>query len=241
MQYVPGFVWEVLSTGAVSASLLAFFGWIFKGQIGHWLSKDIERLKNQFQKELEAEKASHLHALEAYKVSLIAEAERAKASQAVKTAVAVKFSEHQFTAIADINRSVAGLASHACALYELALFCLKRNEASYWNDFEQRKDAVVGLIDVCRGHISSARLYLSAADAQQIHHFESVVSGILVIAGRMRIQALGEAYFQIDLPQVGEFLKFTTADERLAYMNMREEKMLKVLQDNAIRHLEMKQ
>ena len=109
MADVGGFVLEVLGTGAVVTAMLGIVAVMSRSQLAHWLNKDIERIKADLQRDLESEKARHQQALESYRVSLIAEAERSKASQAVLTAVAVKFSEDQFTAMNAINGAYADL------------------------------------------------------------------------------------------------------------------------------------
>jgi hypothetical protein len=82
------FLWTVAASSAGTTTLLAAAAWLFKGQISHWLNKDLEAAKAQHQRELEA-----------YKISLIAAAERAKAGQEIKRASALKMMEIKFDAL----------------------------------------------------------------------------------------------------------------------------------------------
>jgi hypothetical protein len=94
MEQVMHFVWETFVSGVWSAALLTAAGFLFRGQIGHWLNKDLERAKAQHQRELES-----------YKVSLIAESERAKAAQELKKAAALKIVEMQFSCLDRYHRA----------------------------------------------------------------------------------------------------------------------------------------
>ncbi|OGB10225.1 MAG: hypothetical protein A3E23_14075 [Burkholderiales bacterium RIFCSPHIGHO2_12_FULL_65_48] len=91
------FGWEwILSVVAGSAgggALVLIAGYLGKAQLSHWLTKDLEALK-----------AKHQRDLEAYKISLIAEAERAKASQEVRKAMAVKIAEKKFAALDALHK-----------------------------------------------------------------------------------------------------------------------------------------
>lgn len=91
-------IWSMLGSGAVAAVLLGVAGYLGRTQLAHWLNRDIEKIK-----------AEHNRQLEAYKVSLIAEAERAKASQEVKKSMAIRIAEKRFEALDRLHRI---LASH---------------------------------------------------------------------------------------------------------------------------------
>ena len=85
------FFWTVAASSVGSTALLSAAAFFLKAQIGHWLNKDLEATKNVYQQQLEA-----------YKVSLIAESERAKAVQSVKTAGALKLIDHKFRFVGTI-------------------------------------------------------------------------------------------------------------------------------------------
>lgn len=89
-------IWSTLGSGAVAATLLAVAGYLGRSQLAHWLSRDLEKIK-----------AQHARELEAYKVGLIAEAERAKASQEVKKSMAIRIAEKRFEALDKLHRSLA--------------------------------------------------------------------------------------------------------------------------------------
>lgn len=93
-----GFVLAALAGGGLSAVLLTIAAVLGKSHLAHWLNKDIERIKSQHQKDLEA-----------YKVSLIAEAERVKASQDVQKSIAVRIAEMKFDAIKQVQETCSQL------------------------------------------------------------------------------------------------------------------------------------
>lgn len=104
---VIDWVYSVLASAAGAAALIATAVYLGRAQLSHWLSKDLETQKAQFQRDLEAQKAQHQRDLESYKVSLIAETERAKASQDVRKAMAIKIAEKRFNAIDGLHRALS--------------------------------------------------------------------------------------------------------------------------------------
>ena len=96
MADVTGFIWAGLAGGGLSAALLAIAAVLGKSQLAHWLNKDIERIKSQHQRDLEA-----------YKFSLIASVERTKASQDVQKSMALLVAEKKFHALDRLNQAVA--------------------------------------------------------------------------------------------------------------------------------------
>lgn len=112
MADIGGFIWAGLAGGGLSAALLAIAVVLGKSQLAHWLNQDIEAIK-----------AKHQQDLETYKVSLIAEAERAKAAQDVKKAMAVQMANKRFAAIdrlhlssSDIHLKISAFMGMAHAL-----------------------------------------------------------------------------------------------------------------------------
>ncbi len=73
------------------------------------LAVDVESLRHQFAKELAELTAAHQRDLESYKVSLIAETERAKALQDVRKIVALRAAERRFGAVAALLDAYLGL------------------------------------------------------------------------------------------------------------------------------------
>lgn len=94
---------NVIASAGAGTVLLSLGVFVFNESIRQWLTRsvsaDLERLKSDLAREVEA-----------YKVTLIAETERAKANQQIKTALALRIGEKRFEAIADLNAMVIGLA-----------------------------------------------------------------------------------------------------------------------------------
>lgn len=105
------YVLDALGSGVVAAALLSVAAWLGKQQISAWLNKDLERLKDQNLRELEAKKAEYQRELEAYRASLIAAAERTKAEAEVKKAGALRIVEKRFAALDRLHAAVSGHAS----------------------------------------------------------------------------------------------------------------------------------
>lgn len=123
--------WEwglsILGSGAVSAALLGCAGYLFRAQLSHLLNKDLELLK-----------AKHQRDLEAYKVGLIAETERAKANQALKTAAAMKIVEKKYSAIDALHSSTIGLSK---LVYSISRSDFKHRTKETIDDMRKRIDA----------------------------------------------------------------------------------------------------
>lgn len=115
MEYGWEFLWSVIASSAGTAILLGALGWLCRGQISHWLNKDMEAVKAQHQRDLQREKVEFERQLEAYKVTLIAEAERAKAAQSVRTAGALRMVDRKFEALNDASKHVRGITSSGVA------------------------------------------------------------------------------------------------------------------------------
>lgn len=98
------FFWSVVASSAGTTALLAAAGWLCKGQISHWLNRD-----------LEAAKAQHQRDLEAYKITLIAAAERAKAAQEIRRASALKMLEMKVDALKRLHSAHRGLGTELLA------------------------------------------------------------------------------------------------------------------------------
>lgn len=98
------FIWPAIKAGLGSATFIGLLILIFQERIRRFFEKgmleDLERVKNANQRELEA-----------YKVSLIADAERYKATQDVKKSAALRVVEKRFNALDILHRSTLGNVS----------------------------------------------------------------------------------------------------------------------------------
>lgn len=103
------FLLSALAGGGVTAALLAIAGYLGRAQLAHWLNKDIEQIK-----------ARHQQDLEAYKVSLIAEAERAKSVQDLKRAGAMKVLEMELEALKEFQAAKRAIAVDYVALAQMS-------------------------------------------------------------------------------------------------------------------------
>lgn len=222
------FVSEVVVSGALSAVLVLIAGFLGRSQLSHWLNKDLEKIKNNFQKELEATKSKHQIELENYKISLIAEAEKTKANQAVKTSVALKFSEHQFNAVNAINIAYADLGNQALIIYRM---CLDENfEFQEWRDklhvmqedFEKKSDALTK-------SIFSATFFMRDEHVTKLHDYCAFLCGVVEAGAVLRLRQHGKDAL-IELSEMAaDFIKLESIGKQMELVRHKELEVTKIL------------
>lgn len=99
MEQIWHWALSIAASSVGAAALLAVAAVLGRNQLSHWLNKDLERVK-----------AGHQRELEAYKVTLIADTERAKALQDLQKSSALRILEKKFAAIDSLHRACSGLA-----------------------------------------------------------------------------------------------------------------------------------
>lgn len=151
--------WEwglsILGSGAVAASLVGTAGYLFRTQLSHLLNKDLEAIKAQHQRDLEA-----------YKVGLIAETERAKASQALRTAGAIKIVEKKFESIEALHTSTIELTSF---IYASARSDLQHRTNDSRNLVHTRINAFDAARERLSPFLSNERRVICFAFSQALH------------------------------------------------------------------------
>ncbi|RYF02361.1 MAG: hypothetical protein EOO32_00115 [Comamonadaceae bacterium] len=163
------FLLSVIASSAGTAALLSGAALLFRKQISHWLSKDLERLKNQYAKDLEA-----------YRVSLIAETERIKAHQEVKKAGALLVIERKYKALMELHDSVEGVAAD---LFSTASMKGVAKTTRYADATQER------LKRIANAH-SAARPFLTDAESVALTSLKkSVVQCYGIILGRTSFPA----------------------------------------------------
>lgn len=133
MSSISDFVWAGLAGGGLSALLLSIAAVLGKSQLAHWLNKDIERIKANYQAEMAEKQAQYQMSLEAYRTTLIAQTEATKASQEVKKVMAVKMAELKFEAIKELRgvcNQIGMLLSYAEAARRINLHVDYRDMAA---------------------------------------------------------------------------------------------------------------
>lgn len=140
MADIGGFFWTVLAGGGVSALLLGIAAILGKSQLAHWLNKDIEVIKSQHQKALEADKAKYARELETYRTSLIAQAEAIKASQDVRKAMALQLAGKRFEAIFQVHKCLIGTSVELLALMKHSFL-----HPQYREDLDRSRSRILSL------------------------------------------------------------------------------------------------
>ena len=117
---------DILARATTLLVLLAgFVGFLCREKVKQVLKRtllgDIETIKHDFAKELAEHSAQLQREMEAYKVSLIAESERAKAAQEVKKSLALRMADRRFSALAALLDALGGYDVHAVSTVSIML------------------------------------------------------------------------------------------------------------------------
>lgn len=124
MSAILSFVVEAVELLAKASSLIILFAGIvsfflrekIKQMLNRSLTIEIETRRKDLQKELAEQAALYQRELEAYKVTLIAQAEQIKAAQEVKKSLALRIAERKFTAISTLLDAYTGIELQIAAL-----------------------------------------------------------------------------------------------------------------------------
>lgn len=238
MADIVGFVQEVLGVGVVVSALLGIAAFLGRSQIAHWLNKDIERIKSQYQAELESQKAVHMRDLETYKVSLIAEAERARAEQLVATSAAVKFSEHRYTAINALSQAQSRMAVEALGLYTRILASIGRGDAfEEWVENQKRayRERTKALSDA----IASAAIFMDPIEIATLENFNFLVSGVVSLGEVQFLEMIGTLVDDFDMSGLEKFSSIHDHQGKLAYMQAAQREADELVRTCAIKILRM--
>ncbi|QNI03389.1 hypothetical protein HXW73_10850 [Halomonas sp. SH5A2] len=103
MSQIVSFLDDLARATPLFLVLASFIGYYYREKLKQVLSRsmlsEIETLKKDLNKELAEHSAQLQRDIETYKVSLIAEAERVKATQDVKKSLALRMAERKFNAL----------------------------------------------------------------------------------------------------------------------------------------------
>lgn len=125
------------------------------------LARDQAKYSSELQREMEA-----------YKVSLIAEGERIKAQQHVKTAVALRIAERKYAALSDINKEMSSLQYDLTHLLETPQ---GENPIRYEKKWATQVDGIVATHAV----VDEASSFLSPTMLERCREFNSSVARAL--------------------------------------------------------------
>lgn len=162
-------IWSVVAGSAGSGALVLIAAYLGRSQLAHWLTKDLEALKAQHQRDLEA-----------YKISLIAEAERAKASQEVRKAMAVKIAEKKFAALDTLHKVLDPQATRLLSLLHFAPTLEKLEMMERISELSN-KSAELSLA------VRMAAPFMSVEEAKLISDYATLISQVLVRLAREEI------------------------------------------------------
>ena len=124
MSAILQFLIDSVDLLAKAASLIILFGGItsfflrekIKQVLNRSMTIEIENRKKDLNKELAEQAAMHQRELEAYKVTLIAQAEQIRAAQEIKKSLALRIAERKFTAISTLLDAYTGIEIQIGAL-----------------------------------------------------------------------------------------------------------------------------
>jgi hypothetical protein len=153
MKFVD-WLWSVMGSVGITAALVAAAAWLGRSQITQWLTRDLERLKHQHQRELEA-----------YKVSMLADIERTKARQEVQKSGALKIIEKKYEALHELHMAVAGIAGHVIAAAQMV--------------HPSRTDGAIERVERLARASEVASMFLAPNQGQTIAKFRTVLANVL--------------------------------------------------------------
>ncbi|HEU4854075.1 MAG TPA: hypothetical protein VFS89_02170 [Nitrosospira sp.] len=199
---MPGWVIEILNGmlgGGIFALLAAFIGFMFrekwKQMLQRSLTRDMEQIKHDFQQKLEA-----------YKVTLIAEAEAAKARQDLRKSVALRYAEIEFERIVALEQvtsplyidilSYANIAVDNKSIEQQSLALDKIKELSRAvelagifltvNDKFKFLELKKRLIEVIDEHVGLGKLLLSSNEILESNFLHAVIAVHGILSERIK-------------------------------------------------------
>lgn len=238
---------EALPAGVISTSCFAIAAFLGRNNIKHWLNRDLEQLRANFQKELESIKAGHQRELEAYKISLIAEAEKTKAEQGVRSAVALKFSEQQFTAVNEVSNAYADLGQKAISLYQ-KYSNLDHQITQVGLSFDVAKEMIEiseEEFNRCSQELTAAifsvKLFMEEGDVDLLHNYDALLTGVVQsgLCNFMGDQGLEVDKSTYETCLVKEFGSLASIREKINYVRSKETEVSKTLRKYADRFISM--
>lgn len=191
----------MLGGGAVTL-LVAVIGFMFrekwKQMLQRSLTQDMEQIKHDFQQKLEA-----------YKITLIAEAESAKAKAELRKSIALRYSEIEFERLVELEHIVAGLPPEVMAyaaiaseqktneqrqlvldkVRELNIAIHRVGMFASFEDKQKFNRLSQGLIDVINMHVGA--LLPNMTNGTQAYNDLLLASAAVAIVVRERIKELG--------------------------------------------------
>jgi hypothetical protein len=181
MEYWWQWTLSILGSSAGAAAALAIAGYLGRAKLSHWLNKDLEEVKARHQRELEA-----------YRTSLIAEAERTKAEQAVKTAKALRIADKEFVAVERLHLALVPYA--AAAMVYLEHF----NSATREADWIKLNDVMREFTDAER----HASIFLTGDDRKIFFDLQDAFSTVVEAALKLKAPMEPKACEVITAPLV---------------------------------------
>jgi hypothetical protein len=173
----------VARAGGIIAVLTIGLGFIFREKwkqiLQRSLAEDLERLKAELSKDqvehaasltpqLEQIKHDFQQKLEAYKVSLIAEAEAVKAKGELRKNIALRYAEIEFQRMVELEYVIASLATNIVAMSSLA---------PEFKTADDKKEAIGKLLDLGRT-MEGVAMYFTTVERLELSKFRKAIVDI---------------------------------------------------------------
>ena len=188
IRVVLDYVSHAITFAVAGGALLSF---VLREKVKQVLSRsvlrDLEQVKHGFARELAELSAAHQQQLEAYKVSLIADAERVRAAQEVKKSLALRIGERRFTSIAGLLDALTGL--------DVAVAAMASHRFNMSTQAD--RDAFNRAHDDIRGRYATLDAATRAA-----FPFLELDQGMLVIEARQQITLIMQQAADTDQPRI---------------------------------------
>lgn len=177
------------------AGLIAFFlREKIKQRLARSVALELEQERAQLARDQLKYSSELQREMETYRVSLIAEGERIKAHQQIRTAVALRIAEKRYTALSDINKAMATLH------YDVTRLLDQPSETSVDRYKENWRKQATAIIDV-RALKDESASFLSPAMLERCSALiQSVAAGVSARAevGEERIGVDSKIRMKID-------------------------------------------
>lgn len=160
---------------ALGGMLTFFYREKLKSMFAKSIAFDVEKLKSDLAREAANHSAALQREHEAYKVSLIAESERIKASQDVRKSIAMKVAELRFTAIAALYEAHAGIASEFGAL----VLTQRSAEVIAVSHFLERRKLAIDRLAKCATALNAAAAFMTLSLRAKVLAVQTAAQSVL--------------------------------------------------------------
>lgn len=174
----------------LSVPIFALLAFLFREKIKQYFARsvalELEHERAALARDLKDYSASLERDMETYKVGLIAQAERLKAEQQIKTAVAMRLAEKKYVAIHDL------LDHYADVPKNLYFFLAGKNGGNTKEKFIDRRRHQVEVIQSCHAILTRHKPFISSSLAKKTLALNNALVGMYKARAKFEDPAVTE-------------------------------------------------